>query len=157
MKQKHNNTIADLNTLEEQIERLEERIHFGERLDDEIYLQIVAIHVLIISKLEFFLKMRFSKERLPYNEIIEKIKESSLDVLEKDHLILLVLIRHTLVHNGGYADKKFLGDCKKKLEKLEMKNYEESSLTVLGPSQLKKDISIVKKIVQAYNMKISKD
>ena len=101
--------MYDLSILDELSKKLFNKpIPIGSMVDDELFLQNTAIHISIISQLEYFLK---KKEIIKnQSEIIEVIKNSTLEQLSKDHLIYLFLIRHTLIHNAGHYDSKFFKD-----------------------------------------------
>src|SRR3989344_3773920 len=106
----HNRVIADLKQLGEWSKNIIDKLPpTGSMISDELYLQNNAIQIAIISQLEYFLKIKGKIKR--QFEILDIIKNSPLQQLEKDNLIYLFLIRHTLVHNGAHYNKKFIDDC----------------------------------------------
>jgi len=144
----YNLAMYDLNKLSEWGMELANKIpHLG-LVDDELYLQNTSIHILIISQLEYFLKKKkIIQEREQY-KIIEVIENSSLEQLEKDHLIHLFFIRHTLVHNGGHCDSKFLEDVSFHIKKLKLKGFEEGLLSSSDPKFLSMYVELVKKLIK---------
>ena len=140
-------TNSNLDTLNKWSENVIGKLPYaGSMISDELYLQSNAIQIGIISQLEYFLKSH-NKITNQY-EILNVIKNSSLDDLEKDHLAFLFIVRHTLVHNGGHCDSKFFEDCKKHITKLKIENYKEGVLSSLSPDNLPLYIKWVKKLIE---------
>ena len=141
----HNRVIADLKQLGEWSKNIIDKLPpTGSMISDELYLQNNAIQIAIISQLEYFLKIKGKIKR--QFEILDIIKNSPLQQLEKDNLIYLFLIRHTLVHNGGHYNKKFIDDCGKHTA-LKMENVSEGLLSSLHPKNLPLYIDLVEKLI----------
>lgn len=122
---------------------------------DDLYFQLVSVHILAVSILEFSLKNKEINEiqcqktkRIKFENIINYIKQSQiLDDMQKDWLILLVLIRHTLVHNYGHIDQDFRCGVNKYIEKLKYEfPNDKSQLATLSPD----DVAICIKLLKRY-------
>lgn len=123
----------------------------GSMIPDDLYLQNNAIQLEIISQLEYFLKEKGKISNREQFKIIDVIKGSSLKDLEKDHLIFLFLVRHTLCHNGGHYDTKFLDDCAKHIKKLKIEGIKEGLLSSLLPDNLPLYIDLTNKLIDEIN------
>lgn len=143
---------TDLETLKNWSTKLIDKLPpAGSMIADEIYLQNNAIQIEIISQLEYFLKAKGKISSREQFKIIDVIKSSSLQDLEKDHLIFLFLVRHTICHNGGHYDKKFLNDCAKHIKKLKIEDVEEGLLSSLPPGNLPLYINLTEKLIDEIN------
>ncbi len=144
---------SDLETLKNWSKKLIDRLPpAGSMISDELYLQNNAIQIEIISQLEYFLKAKGKIGGREQFKIIEIIKNSSsLQDLEKDHLILLFLVRHTICHNGGHYDKKFINDCARHIKNLKIENVKEGLLSSLPPDNLPLYINLVEKLIDEIN------
>lgn len=119
----------------------------GSPLSDDLYLQSNAIQIGIVSQLEYFLQSQGKIKK--QSELLNIIKNSrSLSGLQKDNLVFLVLVRHTLVHNGGYYDNKFIEDCKKHITKLKIEGVKEGLLSTLPFDDLPLYIDLVSKLIE---------
>lgn len=149
--------LSDLETIEKMVEELEKKYPSeGSAIPDTLYLQTVALHILIVSQFEYLLKSLGMIER--QSGIINIINESKvLGQLEKDHLLYLFFVRHTIVHNGGHPDMKFFKDIKSKIKKLKVDfPQDDRNLTTIPPSSLKIYIKILKKIIILETPKLLK-
>ena len=150
----YNGVLDDLDELKRLAERLSEGLKDGCMISDDKYLMTEALNVLTISKLEYFLNS--SKLINGQHEIKEIIKNSSvLNQLEKEHLIYLFLIRHTIAHQGGFFDTKFFDNLNRENFKQLKVNIPANgeSLTPIGPSLIIMYIELIKKIViEQYNL-----
>ncbi len=125
VKEKLNNTdevygwvLDDLESLDKMTEDLDGKIKSGGWISNELYLITIVIPVLLVSKLEYILKKlgRIEKQ----HEIVSVIRDSTaLEDLEKDWLIYLFLVRHTLVHAGGYYDTDFFRKIDEHINRLQ--------------------------------------
>jgi len=119
----------------------------GSMVNDELYLQNASIQIFIISQLEYFLKKNnIIQEREQY-KIPNIIKKSSLRQIEKDHLIFLFLVRHTLIHNGGHCDSKFIKEIDSDMKELKLRGFKEGLLSSVDPKLLSLHIELVKKLI----------
>ncbi len=135
---------SDLDTLKEWSENLaENQPPVGSSISDEAYLQGNAIQIGIISQLEYFLKSQKKIEK--QHEIPGIIEQSSLSKTEKENLKLLFLVRHTITHNGGHYDSKFMEECKK-FTNIEFEGVKEGLLSSLPIELLPTYIDLVKKL-----------
>ena len=100
-------TLSDLVEIEQWAEELESRWpDVGGPIADRDYLETEAIQILTISKLEYLLKSlgKIQQQR----EMPDIIKNSTvLEDTEKDLIMYLYCVRHTLAHNGGHYDVGF--------------------------------------------------
>jgi len=143
--------FSDIETLEKMLENLGDKHktpRSGTRLvTDKIYLQITGLQVLLVSKLEYLLKSKgiINKQ----NGLIEKIKNTPiLSKLEADWIIYLILIRHTIVHNGDYFDAKFHKAFKKHIRELKLEIPEDSvRLTSMDIEGLLLVTKLIKKFI----------
>jgi len=143
---------SDLETLKNWSKNLINKLPpAGSMIADELYLQNNAIQIEIISQLEYFLKAKKKIGSREQFKIIDIIKNSSLQDIEKDHLIFLFLVRHTICHNGGHYDKKFIDDCVNHINKLKIENVKEGLLSPLPPDNLPMYINLVKKLIDEIN------
>ncbi len=113
----------------------------------KLCLENEAIQILTISKLEHLLT---SLEKIEFQGEIKCIIRNSkiLSQLEKDWLIYLFLIRHTLTHTGGRFDKRFFKNAKKYIKELKLKNHNNpSSRSPLRPSDLIMCIGFIFKLI----------
>jgi len=152
MNEIYNLVMDDLNILSELSEKLVNKMPHPGLVEDGLYLQHVAIQIFIISQLEYFLKKKgvIQSQR----EIKDVIKNSSLEQIEKDHLLFLFNVRHTLVHNGGYADSTFLYGVSE-LKELKLKGFKEGSLTTIDSTLSTMYIELVKKLINELQTKKS--
>ena len=143
---------SDLETLKDWSRTLISKLPPAGSRIEELYLQNNAIQIEIISQLEYFLEAKgkiSSKEQFKIINIIKN--SSSLQDLEKDHLILLFLVRHTICHNGGHYDKKFINDCAKHIKKLKIEGVKEGLLSSLPPDNLPLYIDLTEKLIDEIN------
>jgi len=144
----YDSVLSDLEALEEWAKKLEEKSPpMGSAVPDELYLQIVAIHILVLSQFEYLLRS-LGKIKKQY-DIVDIIQNSNvLNQLEKDHLTYLFLTRHTLVHKGGHFDKEFFQKAKSKMKRLKLKIPEnDKHLSALNPEFLRLYIKLTKKMI----------
>ena len=123
----------------------------GSMVSDELYLQNNVIQIEIISQLEYFLKEKGIIRSREQSKIINVINGSSLQDSEKEHLIYLFLVRHTLCHNGGHYDKKFIEMCAKNIKKLNCEGIKEGLLSSLPPDDLPHYIDLTNKLIDEIN------
>ncbi|MBL7160509.1 MAG: hypothetical protein ISS93_01520 [Candidatus Aenigmarchaeota archaeon] len=124
----------------------------GSMISGELYLQNNTIQIEIISQLEYFLKTKGKIKSREQFKIVDIIKNSSsLQDLEKDHLILLFFVRHTICHNGGHYDKEFINNCEKHLKKLKIERVKEGLLSSLPPDELLLYIDLTGKLIDEIN------
>ncbi|WP_407282873.1 hypothetical protein V7O61_02325 [Methanolobus sp. WCC1] len=150
-----NKVIGDLNHLKWMTEDLSQGLHEC-LINSEKYLQLEALHILPLSKLEYFLRTRGLITR--QSGIIKIIKNSTiLNQLEKEHLIYFYYIRHTIVHRGGYFDEEFFNDIKKAdLKRLKIEfdfqsSQDDNSLSPIHPQDVVKYIELIIKLVIEIN------
>ena len=141
--------IGDLNEIKDMAEKLSNNFYVGIIPTDK-YLQVEALNILPISKLEYFLKSSgIINQQFEIKDIIKK--STVLNPLEKEHLIYFFLIRHTIAHNGGYFDDIFFEKIQKekfKTLKIELQNYKNSSLSPILPSDIAKYIDLIKNLIR---------
>lgn len=140
-------TMEDIITLENQLSKISYPKE-GAVIGDELYLFLTGTTVLIVSKLEYFLKR--TKCIRSHPEIPGVIKNcTNLCQLQKDHLIYLILIRHKIVHNGDHFDNKFFEKVREhiKILDVQVKKEEKSALAHLPPEELKLNLKIIKKLM----------
>jgi len=139
--------MTDLDILSKSAEEIIKKMPpTGASMPDGPYLQNVGLQVMIVSQLEYFLKIhgKIHEQR----QIVDIIAKSSLTQLEKDHLTYLFFARHTLVHNGGHVDQKFFSDIKKHTKELKLEEYQKDSLSSCSPERLPKYIHLIKKLIE---------
>lgn len=141
--------LRDLESLEETVKKISEEVGTGTTvsLPLDMYLRLEAIHIQVISKFEFLLKtLGAIKGHSGLESFIQG--RSGLDEKEQEPLLYLLQIRHTVVHNGSFADKKF-SDNVKKFKYLKINIPEDGqSLTLLPLPELIRGINNVKEIVE---------
>jgi len=144
----YDSVLSDLEALEEWAKKLEEKSPpMGSAVPDELYLQTVAIHILVLSQFEYLLRS-LGKIKKQY-DIVDIIQNSNvLNQLEKDHLTYLFLTRHTLVHKGGHFDEKFFQDASRKIKELKLEiSKDEKHLSTINPDLLGRYIKLIKKMI----------
>lgn len=140
------NVLSDLESLKQMADKLNEKLPEAGVIDNESYLSGVAIHILSVSQLEYFLKsVGKIKQQFEMLDVIETTQ--SLTRLEKDNLIYLVLTRHPLVHNGGYFDAQFNKEATNRIKQLKINIPSKTSLSVIDPRQIKNYIGLVEKFI----------
>ena len=144
--------ISDLDTLwnicnELHIEKYPKTI--GQWLPDDTYLLLIGLHILTVSKLEWFLKEKgYIPKKSGYGKLQEFIKNSQLNDLEKEWLIYYIELRHLLIHKGGRYDRIFFNRIKKHNFKHLKVEAKEGDLCMLSPEELKINIELCKKIIE---------
>lgn len=140
---------SDLETLEKMARTLMTKLPpSGSMLPDDLYLEMSAISILPIAQLEYFLKYL---EKIECQSDIPKVIEGNktLTRKEKDHLLYLFLIRHTVVHNGGHYDEKFFNSAKKYIKETKISIPEGNSyLTPMTPESIVIAIRLIKKLIE---------
>ncbi len=139
--------LSDLETLEEMAKKLAGKIPLYAAIPDDLYLQNIAIHILVISQFEHLLK---SLEKIKKQSGIKNIiKESKiLNSREKEYLIVFYLIRNTLVHKGGHFDKDFKDAIKREIKELKVEIPKDSHFrTPFQPVEVIRCIKLIKKII----------
>ena len=139
--------LSDLETLENMLNELINKMPkaLGTRFPDELHLQNIGINVLAISLLEYLLK-ELGKINKQY-EIKNIINGSSiLTENEKANLLFLLDVRHTIAHNIGHPDKKFLNNIKKYNNTL-LADKKKPYLTAIAPAHLITDIRLIQKLI----------
>ncbi|MCJ7505883.1 hypothetical protein MUP05_05375 [Candidatus Bathyarchaeota archaeon] len=116
-------------------------------LPTEYFLEIMSIHILIVAILEY--SLRYVGRRMKYYQLIDYVSRSPvLTDLEKDWLILLILRRHTIVHNFAHADDELCRDTKKYIKKLKVVPGERDSwLTPFTLQECDMCLGIVRKLM----------
>ena len=139
--------LSDIETLENITKEIQKKVKGRALISDDLYLRLTSIQILAISILEFLLKREY---KINYQkDIINCIKESpELSVLQKDWLILLILIRHTIVHEYGHYDKQFWDNVGKHIQKLKVEKPENDSYrSPLNPDQVIMCLNLLKKYI----------
>ena len=140
--------IEDLENLKLQAEELVGNLKEGGTIPTKKYLQLECLHILTLSKFEYLLKSlgRINKQF----EITDCINGSKcLTRLEKDHLIYLYLIRHTIVHYGGCFDEDFFKGAKKEIKELNLEIPKDgTSRSPVYPSLLMIYIDLIEKVIR---------
>ncbi len=141
--------LSDLKTLEKMARAVITKLPpTGSMLPDDLYLEMSAINILAISQLEYFLKYL---GKIEYQYGIIKIIETTktLTQKEKDHLIHLFLVRHTLVHNGGNYDEKFFKGITEHIKEIKVViPANKSYLTTIDPTLIVAHIHIIEKLIE---------
>lgn len=139
--------LNDLNTLKQMADKLNAKLPEAGIIDNESYQLGVAIHILSVSHLEYFLKTagKIKKKQFEMINVIESTQ--SLTRLEKDNLIYLILTRHPLVHNGAHFDDKCKEDINNLIKQLKVNIPSKTSLSVIDTRQIKIYINLVEKLI----------
>ncbi|PIN95745.1 hypothetical protein COX86_03250 [Candidatus Micrarchaeota archaeon CG_4_10_14_0_2_um_filter_60_11] len=138
--------MGDLDTLNEWSNHLIKQSPSAGQISDLVYLQNIAIQVMIVSQLEYFLKSAGKIEK--QGEIKKIIEQSELTKSEKIELKRLMLVRHTLVHNLGHFDEEFSKKINKLGLKFDLKETEKQRmLSPLAIETLPDYIKITKKLI----------
>ena len=111
------------------------------------YLEIMSIHVLLISLLEFLMKCvgnDISQSKFPSYIRGRQV----LDDSEKELLIYLVLIRHNVVHNFGYWNDELRSKVKQHIRSLKVDIPEEDRyLSPLSPKKCLLSVRVLAKLI----------
>jgi len=149
LEKKHNRlafVFSDIDRLQDWVIALKGRTpRFGAPLSDRYFLELMSIHILIVSLLEYSLKcVRMAARQ---HELIERIRSSPvMRDLEKDWLVYLILTRHTVVHNFGHHDKDLEKNMRKHIRKLRVVPGDgDSWLTVFVGTQFDLCLELLKK------------
>jgi hypothetical protein len=140
--------LSDLDSIEEILDKLRKQFNVEKSVTlDEYLLQLMAVHVLIISLFEYTLKI--AGKNIKQSKMPDYIRNCDfLNELEKDWFIYLILIRHTIVHNFGHYDKYYDKNVRKHIKKLKIDISDfKHSLSPLGIEDLRRCLNIVKKII----------
>lgn len=143
----YDQVLSDLDTLEKMANEIVNKLpNTGSMVSDTVYLKLTAIPILIISHLEYLLKsIGVIEKQWQIKEIISNSK--CIDRLEKDHLIYLFLVRHTLAHNGGHFDEKFRKKVNEEIKRLKIDIPSNKSLSPIPPELFVKHINLIRKLI----------